>query len=73
MADLLTNTIHKQQRQVDPEETVRLCQLAQDRGSCKKLPEHHQKFFWCVSLYEVMINDDQPRMVRCTNTTQHHQ
>jgi hypothetical protein len=34
-----------QQGQFDPEETVRLCQLAQVRGSSKKPPEYPKKFF----------------------------
>ena len=67
--DPLTNTIQNQPQQFNPEETTRLCQSASVCAPDKKLPEHHQKFF---ALYEVMTKDDQERMARCTNTTQHH-
>jgi hypothetical protein len=41
----LQTPFSNQQGKFDPEETTRLCQLAQVLGSAKKLPEHHQKFF----------------------------
>lgn len=45
-----------------PETFTPLYQLAGVHECGKKLPEHHQKvfffFFWCISFYEVMTNDD---------------
>lgn len=51
----------------------------QFRRNCEALPiglslqklKHHQKFFSVFFLYEVMANDDQKKVARRTNTTQH--
>jgi hypothetical protein len=34
-----------EQQQIDPEETLRLCQSTRVLGSTKKVPERQQKFF----------------------------
>lgn len=36
--------------------------------SGKKLPEHHQKFFWCIFLYGVLTNGAQLRNAKWINT-----
>jgi hypothetical protein len=46
---------------------ISLCQLAQVRGSSKRPPAHHQKFFWCAFLYGVWTNGAQLHNVRQTN------
>jgi hypothetical protein len=60
----LPTAFKNQQQKFNPEENVRFCQLTQVHRRCKKLPEHYQKFFGGVSLYEVTTNDDQQRMAR---------
>ena len=59
-----------QQQQFNPEETMRLCQLALICRSGKKPPRHHQKFF--VLFCTRSQKNDQQRVARRTNTTQQH-
>jgi hypothetical protein len=53
-----------QQWQVDPEEITRLCHLARSHQSTTRS--------LLVHFYEVITNDDQQRMARHANPTQHH-
>jgi hypothetical protein len=58
-----------QQQKFDPQETERLCQLAEWKN-LQEATGTPPEVLWCISLQEVMTNDDQQRWARQTNTIQ---
>ena len=70
--DPLTNTIHKSATAGRSRRNLEALPIGMSLGKQSEATGFHQKFFDGITVYEVMTNNDQQRMVRRTNTTQHH-